>query len=102
MILRVTDRDGAAHELDAVEGDVLMALVRDRLDNTVGVCGGALSCGTCLLQFKPEEASRLTPVSVDEQDMLDALDAKPGERLGCQLKMTTALDGLSFTVAPEA
>jgi 2Fe-2S ferredoxin len=102
MKLTVTDRDGAAHDLQAAEGEVLMVIVRDRIDNTVGVCGGAISCGTCLMQFTPEEAARLEPPSDDEQEMLDALDAKPGERLGCQVKMAPALDGLSLTVAPEA
>jgi 2Fe-2S ferredoxin len=102
MKLSVTDRDGATHALEAPDGEVLMVLVRDRIDNTVGVCGGAISCGTCLIQFTPEEAARLPEASADEQEMLEALDAKPGERLGCQVKMKPALDGLSLTVAPEA
>ena len=102
MKLRVTDRDGVPHDLQAVEGDVLMVMVRDRIDNTVGVCGGVISCGTCLMQFEPDEAARLEPASPDEQEMLEALDAGPGERLGCQIKMKPELDGLSLTVAPEA
>lgn len=102
MQLSVTDREGVQHDLQAADGEVLMVLVRDRLDNTVGVCGGAISCGTCLIQFSPEEAARLPEASVDEQEMLEALDAKPGERLGCQLKTSPDLEGLAFTVAPEA
>jgi 2Fe-2S ferredoxin len=102
MKLIVTDRDGAVHELSAQAGDVLMVLVRDRVDNTVGVCGGAISCGTCLVQLSPEEAARLIPAADDEVEMLEALDAKPGERLGCQIHLTPALDGLALAVAPEA
>jgi 2Fe-2S ferredoxin len=102
MKLIVTDRDGAVHELSAQAGDVLMVLVRDRVDNTVGVCGGAISCGTCLVQLTPEGAARLAPASAEEVEMLEALDAKPGERLGCQIPITPDLDGLAVTVAPEA
>lgn len=102
MKLTVTDRDGAVHELSAQADDVLMILVRDRVDNTVGVCGGAISCGTCLVQLSPEEAARLAPAAPDELEMLEALDAKPGERLGCQIHMRPDLDGLAVTVAPEA
>jgi 2Fe-2S ferredoxin len=102
MKLTVTDREGAVHELSAKAGDVLMILVRDGVDNTVGVCGGAISCGTCLVQLSPSEAARLEPPSEEETEMLEALDAKPGERLGCQIHMKPELDGLALTVAPEA
>ncbi|HEY3695864.1 ferredoxin [Phenylobacterium sp.] len=102
MKLTVTDREGAVHELPAQADDVLMVLIRDRVDNAVGVCGGVISCGTCLVQFEPEEAARLQPAFPDELEMLEALDARPGERLGCQVRMVPALDGLALTVAPEA
>ncbi|MBT4231819.1 MAG: ferredoxin, partial [Flavobacteriaceae bacterium] len=41
-------------------------------------------------------------ISDDEKAMLsEAFHIKPNSRLGCQIAMTTDLDGLEFEIAPE-
>ena len=100
--LTVVDRDGAARELQARSGDVLMPLLRDEVDVAIGICGGVISCGTCLVILDEGWSGHVAPPSEDETDMLDALDAPAGARLACQLTLSEAMSGLGLTVAPEA
>jgi ferredoxin, 2Fe-2S len=99
--LIVTDRGGAEKEIGASDGDVLMEVLRDRVDFTLGVCGGVMSCGTCRVFVDPAWADRLAPVSGPEREMLDALGEEPGARLACQVKLSAALSGLRLTIAPS-
>jgi 2Fe-2S ferredoxin len=101
MKLIVTDRDGAVHRLGAKAGDVLMPLLRDHVDNAVGICGGVISCGTCRVRVDDDWADRLAPASLDEAEMIEALTDEAGFRLGCQIVLTDDLDGLAVTIAPE-
>lgn len=99
--LTVVDRAGVAQPLRARTGEVLMPALRDQVDVTIGTCGGAISCGTCLVLLDESWAGRLPPPSADEAEMLEALGAEAGARLACQLTMTGALAGLRLTVAPQ-
>ena len=54
-----------------------------------------MACSTCHVIVDPADFARLPPASEDEEDMLDlAFDLQETSRLGCQLIMTEALDGL--------
>jgi 2Fe-2S ferredoxin len=79
-----------------------MPVLRDAVDFTIGVCGGAISCGTCLVLLDGDASAKLPPPSDDELEMLEALDAQPGSRLACQIVLSKALEGLRLTIAPEA
>ena len=94
------EASGAAHDLRAKDGEQLMALLRDQVDIGIGVCGGVISCGTCLVKIGEAWQAKLPEPSQDETEMLEALDAEPGSRLGCQVFLNAALDGLSLTIAP--
>jgi 2Fe-2S ferredoxin len=100
--LAVVDREGQPRELKVRSGELLMAVLRDQVDVGVGVCGGMLSCGTCLVLLDAAEGARLPPASADETEMLEALGAEPAARLGCQITLGEDLDGLRLTIAPEA
>jgi len=101
LVLKVTDREGALRELRVRSGEPLMPVLRDRIDVTIGTCGGELSCGTCLVLLELADAARIAAPSEDELEMLDALGAGPGARLACQLKLSDSEDGLVLTIAPE-
>lgn len=101
LTLTVVDRAGAAQPLHVRAGEKLMPGLRDQIDITIGTCGGAISCGTCLVLLDESWAERLPPASADEAEMLEALGAEAGARLACQLTMTDAVAGLRLTVAPE-
>jgi 2Fe-2S ferredoxin len=60
-----------------------------------GACEGSLACSTCHVIVDGEWFGKLTKPTEDEEDMLDlAFDLQETSRLGCQLIMTDALDGL--------
>jgi ferredoxin, 2Fe-2S len=99
--LTITDRDGAVRQVTAGTGELLMEVLRESVDITVGTCGGQISCGTCLVRLSPEWAARLPAVGDDEADMLEALDAEGDYRLSCQLVLDETANGMEAVIAPE-
>jgi len=65
VTIAVIDRDGEAHQLDAESGQVLMHLLRDNIDMETGICGGEISCGTCLVRLNPQWANTLPAPGAD-------------------------------------
>ncbi|HCD80035.1 MAG TPA: 2Fe-2S ferredoxin, partial [Alphaproteobacteria bacterium] len=64
-------------------------------------CGGECSCATCHVIVDPDWFAKTGGPSEDEEDMLDlAFGLTETSRLGCQIEMSDALDGLRLTV-PE-
>jgi len=60
-----------------------------------GACEGQMACSTCHVIVEPEWFSKLPMPVEEEQDMLDlAFGLTRTSRLGCQIVMTEALDGL--------
>jgi 2Fe-2S ferredoxin len=60
-----------------------------------GACEGSLACSTCHVIVDGAWFGKLAKPTEDEEDMLDlAFDLQETSRLGCQLIMTDALDGL--------
>lgn len=98
--LSIVDRDGATRQVTAASGAVLMEVLRDTVDLTIGTCGGVISCGTCLVRLCPEWLAILPAPGGDEAEMLDALEAGPGARLSCQLVLDDAAQGMVATIAP--
>ncbi len=55
----------------------------------------SLACATCHVVVDPQWAEKLSAPTDDEEDMLDlAFGLEKTSRLGCQIVMTEALDGL--------
>lgn len=98
----VIDRDGLARNIVAHTGDVLMQVLRDNVDLTLGTCGGAISCGTCLVRLSPQWLAAIPEPDEDEAEMLEALGADGDSRLSCQLKLDAEADGLQAEIAPAA
>tara|TARA_R110000796_G_scaffold250788_4_gene380697 strand:+ start:50194 stop:50523 length:330 start_codon:yes stop_codon:yes gene_type:complete len=104
--IKITDRDGVVHEVDAPT-DMnmnIMELVRAyelAPEGTIGVCGGMAMCASC--QCYIESNTELPEKSDDEDAMLaEAFYVKENSRLGCQLHITEAMDGLEIELAPES
>jgi 2Fe-2S ferredoxin len=99
----VTSRDGTEHVLHAEPGLSLMEALRDNgLDEVLALCGGCCSCATCHVYVEGDRAAELSPVSEDENDLLDSSDNRNSQsRLSCQIPLTAELDGLRVTIAPE-
>jgi 2Fe-2S ferredoxin len=99
--LTVIDRGGETHRLSAHTGEVLMHVLRDNVDLEIGICGGEISCGTCLVQLDSDFAERIAAASEDEAEMLDALGAVGNCRLACQIVLNDTADGLQATILYE-
>jgi ferredoxin len=99
--LTVVDRAGGTHHLICEAGNVLMHVLRDNIDVDIGICGGEISCGTCLVKLNREWFASIAAASEGEQEMLDALDATDHARLGCQLVLDEKADGMQATLLHE-
>ena len=65
-----------------------------------GRCGGMAMCATC--QCYLESDTELDEQSDGELDMLDeAFFVEDNSRLGCQIPITDAIDGIVLRLAPE-
>ena len=101
--LVVVNRAGEEKVVDATSGVSVMEAIRDNgFDELLALCGGCCSCATCHVYVDPAFAEKVTPLSEDENDLLDSTDHRQdNSRLSCQLQMSDALDGLRVTIAPE-
>ncbi len=102
MIIKVTDRDGKQHVLDALEDWRVMEIIRDHGLPIKAECGGACCCATCHVYVDQDWVDKIPEKRDDEEDMLDeAIDVQDNSRLSCQILMREELDGLIVTLAPE-
>jgi 2Fe-2S ferredoxin len=101
--LVVVNRAGEEKEVDAASGVSVMEAIRDNgFDELLALCGGCCSCATCHVYVDPAFADKVTPLSEDENDLLDSTDHRQdNSRLSCQLQMSDDLNGLKVTIAPE-
>jgi len=101
--ISVTARDGSQHQLHPQAGISVMEAIRDSgIGELLALCGGCCSCATCHVFVDPVTADELTPMSNDEDELLDSSSHRNAHsRLSCQLMVSNALDGLAVTIAPE-
>ena len=89
------ERNGTAREVDAPLGLSVLEIAHKHGVDVEGACEGSLACSTCHVVVDPGWFPKLTKPTEDEEDMLDlAFGLEATSRLGCQLVMTPALDGL--------
>lgn len=104
-MIRVTfvAHDGTAREVAGEAGQNLMALaVTTGTPGIDGDCGGAMACGTCHVLIAQEWQDRVGSASEYEESLLSVtLDPGPNSRLGCQVALSEALDGL-VVYTPES
>lgn len=87
------ENDGTQHVVEAEPGDTLMsAAVAHGVPGIDGDCGGCAACATCHVYVPDALAAQITE---PERDMLAIADhTTDASRLGCQIELTDALDGL--------
>ncbi|WP_299763936.1 2Fe-2S iron-sulfur cluster-binding protein [uncultured Dokdonia sp.] len=106
ITIHITDREGTTHQVEApIDMNMnLMEIVRSyelAPEGTIGVCGGMAMCASC--QCYVESDHELPEMSDDEDAMLaEAFYVEDNSRLGCQIHMDTALEGLKVRLAPES
>ena len=89
------ERDGSRHEVEAPLGLSVLEIAHRHGVDIEGACEGSLACSTCHVVVDADWFAKLVKPTEDEEDMLDlAFDLQETSRLGCQIVMTAALDGL--------
>ena len=89
------ERDGTQKEVEAPLGLSVLEIAHRNSVDIEGACEGSLACSTCHVIVDASWFGKLAKPTEDEEDMLDlAFDLQETSRLGCQLIMTDALDGL--------
>ena len=89
------ERDGTQKEVEAPLGLSVLEIAHRNSVDIEGACEGSLACSTCHVIVDGACFAKLAKPTEDEEDMLDlAFDLQETSRLGCQLIMTDALDGL--------
>ncbi len=105
ITIKITDRNGVKHEVLAPTDINLNVMELIRMyelaeEGTIGVCGGMAMCASCQCYVLNDVLK--TERNEDEDAMLsDAYHVKPNSRLGCQIAISDAIDGLELEIASE-
>nr|WP_294528483.1 ferredoxin family 2Fe-2S iron-sulfur cluster binding protein [uncultured Rhodopila sp.] len=93
------DPKGVPREVDAPLGLSVLEIAHKHGVDIEGACEGSLACSTCHVIVDAAWFKQLETPTEDEEDMLDlAFGLTRTSRLGCQIVMTEALDGLVVTL----
>ncbi len=103
VTIKIKDREGVVHKVQAPT-DMnmnLMEVCKAYELPVEGTCGGMAMCASCQCYVLSDHP--LPEMSYDEDLMLaEAFYVEDNSRLGCQIPITAALDGLEVELAPES
>jgi len=100
--ITVTDREGAVHDIVAPTDMAmnLMEVFKAYELPVEGTCGGMAMCASC--QCYVTSSHELEDMQDEEEAMLsEAFFVKNNSRLGCQIPITSQLEGLEVELAPD-
>ena len=90
------ERNGMPKEVSAQDGTTLLQVAHANGIDMEGACEGAMACSTCHVIVEQPWVAKLPAPSSGEEDMLDlTYGVTRTSRLGCQITITAALDGLT-------
>jgi 2Fe-2S ferredoxin len=96
--------DGSRRQVEAADGASVLEIAHQHglEDEIEGACEGCMACSTCHVIVEGDWYAKLPPPSEEESDILDlAVGLTRTSRLGCQIRLTPALDGLVVRVPAE-
>ncbi|MBI1301258.1 MAG: 2Fe-2S iron-sulfur cluster binding domain-containing protein [Alphaproteobacteria bacterium] len=102
--ITVIDKGGNSKDINAETGWSFMEILRDEgYAEIEGACGGSMACATCHMYVHPDWADKVAnddnEKTEEEEDMLDlAFSLTEYSRLGCQIRMSDALDGIVVAI----
>lgn len=100
--IKITDREGVVHDIVAPTDMAmnLMEVCKAYELPVEGTCGGMAMCASCQCYVTSDH--NLDEKQDEEEAMLsEAFFVKDNSRLGCQIPITTLLEGLEVELAPE-
>ncbi len=96
------EADEKESRIDVPVGEnVMRGALYNGVEGVVGECGGGLSCATCHVYVDGDWLEKVGgPATAAEEELLEiaAAELHEGSRLGCQITMTSELDGLIVRV----
>lgn len=103
VAITYVEYNGTRHTVDVEPGSNLMiGATLNMVPGVDGMCGGICSCATCHCYVPESWRGRLPAAGEGELAMLEgAGHRKNNSRLGCQVIVTEALDGLEVELPPE-
>jgi ferredoxin len=106
VTLKITDRNGKTHNVQAPTDMNMNVMEVVRMyelaeEGTIGICGGMAMCASCQCYVLNDI---MIPEKSDDEDAMlwEAFNVKENSRLGCQINITTEIDGLAIELAPES
>ena len=92
ITIKITDREGTIHEVQAPTDMTLNIMELVRMyelapEGTIGICGGMAMCASCQCYVLNEF---VLPEKGDDEDAMlsEAFNVKENSRLGCQIHIT--------------
>jgi len=96
-------QDGEETPVSAEVGTTLLEMAQSIGIDIEGACEGNMACSTCHLVVEEKFFGLLPEASEDEEEMLDlASGLKRTSRLGCQVQVTTKVDGMRLFVPKDS
>ena len=93
------DQDGEEHKVKAKVGDNVMYLAHRHDIDLEGACEASCACCTCHVYVEGGFFDGLPEAKEEEEDMLDlAPFLQDNSRLGCQIKLTKEMDGITLAL----
>ena len=91
------EHDNTSHVVDFEAGASLMQIaVANAVPGIDGDCGGECACGTCHMIVAEEWSHKTGRIAAAEEQMLSMTPERAvTSRLGCQVKTTEAMDGMT-------
>lgn len=94
--------DGQKITASAMPGQSLLEVAWQNQLPIEGTCSGTMACSTCHLFVDSPWRNRLKKPHEEELAMLDlAVGVTEWSRLGCQIKVTDELDGITVVLPPS-
>lgn len=79
--------------------NLMKTAVENGVEGIEGDCGGVCSCATCHVKIPSDWMEKIGPPGEAEAGMLELEDeVAENSRLGCQVKLTDDLDGMTVEV----
>jgi 2Fe-2S ferredoxin len=94
--------DGSTRLVQGAAGQSLMEVLRNAgIDGIDAVCGGNCVCATCHVYVESPPLAVLSPISPDENDLLDcSTHRRANSRLSCQVRLDLALGAIIAAIPP--
>jgi ferredoxin len=95
--------DGFERRVTGRVGETLLNVAQlNDVDQIEGACEGCMCCSTCHMIFDEPTFKAIGQVTDDEQDLIDrAAGATDTSRLGCQVRVSKALEGARIRIPSE-